>query len=710
MDRASPLVHRLLIVTFLVALVLPSGIVQADGPHVQPPPNTKAIGASKIGQVPLQPVGVGPMWTLGLSVPALGQDWPGQAQLTQNAADGGRINVPSPTVDFQVPISLTDATPNLNGACQDDSNSQCVAGDFGSYSVTVDECLTQTEAQAIGYSYPEPDDCQDSDYLPGQWYPIGSTAKTLLGSAANANSAYVGSSSRRAAAGRTARDVLAPEVKLPKIANILRFEVFIGVGDSNLPCGPNAFSCGQCPNAMTGGNRCDNGLIYQAQQLASGPLTVVVIPAALAQLQLLPYTILYAPPGDDSAATFSTTTTFTTSTSLTSSTALDTSTSDDTWLQYGETDDLNLGVTMGGDGVGLTDNVGYDFSPSRKWDHTTTSGTGLTSSNSLENGLQVKTSYGEELDSTSKNQVPGAGGSYDSEPFWSDVIVALRHPQLGIWDFNGTAQVKLLGADGSPLNGPDWVSLSIRSLDDCAKGQPLSIPPDGEMLSSDQCAALASLDPFYGIGQAAPVGPTNAPDSAGARGMFVMSGEYGMGVGAKQSDDPVKLTDSDIITKWQGATKDQETSYTASVQDVLATQSSSGLSLGGDLDIGPIKFGGSQKITVALGEIATDGMTLKIGYKNSSAAKLQQDWSLGASISDDHLNLKGANGQAYMPFVEVFQDKAFGSFMFRDPSAPCSVPLCVSASLGPKPMFAAPTPTVGPNRRPAVRPGVVAKP
>ena len=31
--------------------------------------------------------------------------------------------------------------------------------------------------------------------------------------------------------------------------------------------------------------------------------------------------------------------------------------------------------------------------------------------------------------------------------------------------------------------------------------------------------------------------------------MFVMSGEYGMGVGAKQSDDPVKLTDSELPAK-----------------------------------------------------------------------------------------------------------------------------------------------------------------
>jgi hypothetical protein len=192
--------------------------------------------------------------------------------------------------------------------------------------------------------------------------------------------------------------------------------------------------------------------------------------------------------------------------------------------------------------------------------------------------------------------------------------------------------------------------------------------------------------------------------------MFLMSGQYGMGVGAKQSDDPVKITDTEVVSKWQGATKEQETSYSASVQDVLATESSSGLSLGGDLDIGPIKFGGSQKITVTQGETATDGMTLKIGYKNSSAATLRHDWSLGASISDDHLNLEDPNGQAYPPFVEVFQDKAFGSFMFRDPSAPCSVPLCVSASLGAKPQLLAPTPMVAPSRRPVIRPGAVAKP
>lgn len=91
-----------------------------------------------------------------------------------------------------------------------------------------------------------------------------------------------------------------------------------------------------------------------------------------------------AGPGDVSNGTFSTATTFTTSTALTQSTSLDTSTLDDTWMKYGETDDVNLDVTMGGDGIDLSDKVGYNFDSSRKWDHTTTSGTELTSSNTLE--------------------------------------------------------------------------------------------------------------------------------------------------------------------------------------------------------------------------------------------------------------------------------------------------------------------------------------
>lgn len=66
-----------------------------------PPCNTNSDAVSKIPQVPLQPVVVGPLWSLGVSVPALSQDWPSQADLTQNAGDNGRINVPSPTIDLE---------------------------------------------------------------------------------------------------------------------------------------------------------------------------------------------------------------------------------------------------------------------------------------------------------------------------------------------------------------------------------------------------------------------------------------------------------------------------------------------------------------------------------------------------------------------------------------------------------------------------------
>src|SRR5215471_4538477 len=226
------LVNTGLATAIVLSTALPNGIANADGPHPQTPTNTGSSAVvAKLTQTPLQPVAVGPMWTLGVSVPALGRDWPGQADFTQNAADNGRINVPSPTIDFQVPISLTDATPNLNGACQDESNSQCVAGDFGAYTVTVDECLTQTEAQAAGDAYPEGGDCQDSDFLPGQWYTMSSVGKTLLGSAANGSSSYVESISKRAIAGGTVRDTLQVELKLPKIANVIRSEVSVGVGD-----------------------------------------------------------------------------------------------------------------------------------------------------------------------------------------------------------------------------------------------------------------------------------------------------------------------------------------------------------------------------------------------------------------------------------------------------------------------------------------------
>jgi hypothetical protein len=56
---------------------------------------------------------------------------------------------------------------------------------------------------------------------------------------------------------------------------------------------------------------------------------------------------------------------------------------------------------------------------------------------------------------------------------------------------------------------------------------------------------------------------------------------------------------------------------------------------------------------------------------SSNATQLQQTWTRQASIGDDHIGLKDNSGQSYLPFVEIFQDKAFGGFMYREPAAQC---------------------------------------
>ena len=104
------------------------------------------------------------------------------------------------------------------------------------------------------------------------------------------------------------------------------------------------------------------------------------------------------------------------------------------------------------------------------------------------------------------------------------------------------------------------------------------------------------------------------------------------------------------------------------MQDVLSTSESAGITIGaGKKPIGAGKKDGpinlSDSITVSKGSSLTQGPTLGITYKTSTATKNQNDTSVEGSILDNTLTL------GYDPLVEIYQDDVFGTAMFRDPNA-----------------------------------------
>lgn len=674
----------------LVWLVAPrASVADPIGPaHIIPVCTATFAGCPP----PLQPVGVGPMWDMSVIGPLSG-DWENGYQFNQHGQQAVRINVPTPTTDFQFGIAYTDNTPNVADTCSSDMPPVCTGGDFGSYWANVDECLTSDEAQRISYAFllqQGPPDygapCTDADQMPGQWYSLAlGPTQQLIGSGADPNSSYLGSQAQRhrAGPGGTVTDTLTTEAKLPKISNVIRFRLTIALGDSRASCGPNSFSCGICPGEGTSSPQCDNGFV-QVKQTNSAPVDVVVIPAAAIQLRLLPYTILYAPPGSKSSSDFKTTSTFSTVLTTGQDTGIDTSTTHDSWLKQGEKDQANLAVSLGAEGIGITDKATYDFSQSVRWDNSTTSTTGQSQNPQTENGVSVSTTFGESVGpggNGDASQVPGQAGSYANAPFLNDRIVALRHPQLAVWDFDGKPAVQMIGARGTP-QGVDWVTLVVSDLGACAQGQlQLNIAPPNEqpeILTPDECQALASLDPFYGIGQAA--------DLSARGGQPIIQDFYGMPASANPNSQPDAINLQDVTKFWNKATQTNKVTYGSTVMSIEATDSSSGLTLSGDVKGGEgsdsIDLGLSQGFSLESGETDTGHATMAITYTNSTATTTEQDWTIDGTISDTHTNLVDpSTNQPYRPYVVVYQDLDFGGFMYQDPGAPCLSGRCCKSVL-----------------------------
>jgi hypothetical protein len=681
-----------LILAVVTVMALTSvGRSSAQGPQPKPGGGTTVNNPPKNGP-PLQPVGVGPMWDMSVSAPWPLYLWQNDPTFSQHGTDNLRINVPSPTLDVQFGVAYTDKTPSMPDLCAGKTgpanNGSC--GDFALYSASIEECLTSSEAQTIGAvavsATSDPNDpngaqtaCTGADRMPGQWYNVqmgyqksaaGFTA--LMSASADPNVVgFLAQSGtvKQAPPGATIADTLSVRTKLPKIANIVRFHISAELGDSRLTCSQNQY---QCTN------------IVGTYARTTGPVEMVVLPAAAIQLQLVPYTILYAPPGSNSTSDFKTTATFTLEMSAGTDTSIDNTTSQDSWLTGGESDEASLGLSMGASGIGITDKGTYDFSNSVKWDNKSTATTGQAQSTTAVNGYSVSTTFGESVGPAGGSdmaQIPGAAGSYAHAPFWNDRVVLYRHPQFAVWAFDGKAMVQMMGARGTP-QAVDWLTLSLRDLGNCAGGRlTLNIAPPNEpaeILTADQCQGLASLDPFYGIGQSAYVA------DRGGEYALISNGNYGMPLSATPNDgsQPQAITAQQIVKQWQKATQTHKLTYKSDVMAIFSTQSGSGLTLSGSVSGGTGSSGGSdgsaslniglsQGVTTASGEIDTADLTMAITYSNASATTTEQDWQTDGTINDVHTGLVDPRtGLHYLPTVNVYQDLNFGTLMYQDPGAP----------------------------------------
>jgi hypothetical protein len=546
---------------------------------------------------------------------------------TSTTPSNGVFNVQNPAIIFNVPI-LPDVAAYVTGGLHYAYKSVGWKG-----RISLEMCLTAQEAP----SWPgavqmvsDPATCPQEDYLPTEeirnraWYKVASVAVDTY---VVQTQGLVDIPARLSA---NLQQVTAPARLHFEGVTYYYTDVHTGPNDAAVACPLNV-----CLDYLT--------------NLYTRPFKLVVLPAALIQLKVLPQTIVYLPPGNSSSANYKITATYSTTLAAGSNTDIDNTNANDNWTEFTN----NAGVSE--DAVKVYD-FGYSSSSDTKWDTKTTLGTGQAREHDIQGLNQQQIIVTRSIKAGPLN-VPGPAGEFANEPFHNDLIVVLVHPQLAVWDFYGKGIVQLMAANGGPYNS----AFSISDLEACSKGStPLSFKTatnDTETLTPDECLNLARLDPFFGFGQSA---------SLIKRGLLILgSSNYGT--------DPTAPTgttfplDIQTIASTQQTTTDQSTdTYTSTVEDIVATTESTGLTWG--VSTGPIitylTFGFTDTITLKKGSSIDTTKKMVLTYRNSTVTTQREDIGFEGSIND-------TVNRGYEPSVEVYRDKIFGGLMFRDPTARC---------------------------------------
>jgi S-layer homology domain len=426
-----------------------------------------------------------------------------------------------------------------------------------------------------------------------------------------------------------------------------------------------------------------NGVMDNLERTAvsSQELTVVRSPAAMAQLKVLPYTIVFQPPGDQSSATITLSRQYNTNFSLNNEAdnATKSTTADSNQIK------ASASLAFGGSGA----SVGANFSSTKGWDNSTEYGFGTTTT---EKGTdQVLSSFSstwttEAIDTL----VPGSGATcasetncatpiakpnaYEAEPFWHDIFVLLIHPEFATWEQLAGKQLTVMIAAVPVVGTISVIDLAacadgieaIPGIDQCALdySDDNLVDRDGKridykgkakqvVLSKHEASNLLKLDPFFGRGQGA--------DLDSNRAIKLDSATYGARVGNTPLQKTDSVTNTDTHEQDTGAT----TTYDASVTSVVETSTSFGFNLAvflGDA----LSFDDTEK--------QTSETDTKIIYGDSTAVSRAKTTSAMVTLNDSD-NVYSKNPKFHgplpvQPSVNVFFDRKFGGFMYQDSAAP----------------------------------------
>jgi len=451
-------------------------------------------------------------------------------------------------------------------------------------------------------------------------------------------------------------------------------------------------------------------------QRYSAPFNVVVAPAAFLQVKAQPVAIVYAPPGNQSTASLTTTTSYNTTYNFGNSNSTTNKQTTETITSQSVSMSMGLKASVGLASV----NANFSEGDGETWDISTTSS--VSNQSQTQNGLQSGAGFsftptigadpltvpGSGLvcaSATASSQCPSTSVDPNwqlHQPFMSDLFFLMVHPQYALYEVGkGQQQTVLYHA------APVIIEAPVLVLSECATGQapeqgpgpctftypeststtsggpPTQMGERGTMtLTQAEANNLLALDPFYQAG-------TQNADIPLTRGVMIKPIVYGNYIGFDTRPNPVALNEANTnVTNWQ---QNGMTTYATSISaaESSTTSMAAGFSVAYIASEG--LSGNWSTQTKDTNEVDTQTQ-----YSNSSAASNQTVVTITGTLSDFDSQIQGSNGQLCktchpplptQPSVNVYQDKILGGMMFQDPAAPPSVPrlpwqVVASASLG----------------------------
>lgn len=608
----------------------------------------------------------------------------------------GQTKVKNASVVFEVPISFITTgeqyypSSSSSSGCPQGPNpcyfNPQADGVYGSYSARVEDCLTLSEGNQLaltpvrlgnGQQIP----CNTADGIlssngsnNGFWYdiaPAWSATATLGPPTIPPYQSIIKGNSNCGAPGPAFCGTLKIPAHLPVPSNSVRIEFLVGLKDSpngafidDLYYGPPSVS-----GATTTYNCCDWAVTRFAVQFQ----TIRVLPAAFIQMNVLPYTIVYRPPGDQSFANFTVMQSFGTSMTVGNNTTLDNSS------QFQQSYDVKNDNKVTALLASIEQIDQQTTMTTSLWDQNVVMGTGLAVSNSSATSYQVQSGMmtaDTGILPAHDYVVPNTCGmngiydpssctvwppeSYQQEPFKGDIFVLLLHPQAMVWDFNGNPGVQLLGASG-------FDEITVSDLIACAQSTGWTLGNGTVKLSPTECNELLTLDPFYSFGQ-------GYDPSVSGRGFELGGGGYGRD--PKMVANPSEVAFQQIFSYGTAQTTSGSATYASTVTDVIGFSWSNGLTLGYQYSQYGLNVGFSTGTTVTQGETQTNATSMKINYTASTVATSTNTTTINGAFGDDHdfddPMCQQSSATCYHPYVTAYIDELFGGFMFQDQAAACN--------------------------------------